>query len=136
MKTTFDVMDIIWQKLNQAIASQISGKIYKLKRPLNSKLEDVIINTLPLSSDQMQQCVVNVNGYVPNKTVKIDGVTNEVPDTIRLKAITELISTHLKEIISDTYYFFISGQQTIHDESNNEYYINIRVDFSFTEFNS
>lgn len=48
------------------LSGMISGAVYRDKRPLNSKVEDVVISVLTTGAGQIQPFVLNVNLYVPD----------------------------------------------------------------------
>ncbi len=132
MNTTNDAIDIIWKKLNTTVKQQITGDVYKLNRRINSDKEDIVINSLPISPDFPESCVVNVNIYVPNISVKIYGkVDNTMPDTLRLKQLTKLVRQQLESVSEAHYIYSYDGQAVIPSPETNEYYSNIRVYFVF-----
>lgn len=131
MKTNFEAIDVIWKRLKDSNPT-ISGGIYKISRPFNSKVEDIIINALPISDTIPQECVVNVNCYVPNIEVSIKGQVNQsVADTKRMKTLADLLVGILNDIKGDGYFYFVSGQGNFQNEAGNEYYINLRITFLF-----
>lgn len=132
MKTNYDAIDVIFKRLNTLVKPSISGKVYKLRRPLNSKLEDIVINALPIIDEIPQECIVNVNCYVPNIDTKISGVSTSSPDTKRMKEVAELVSGSLDNVDASDHHYFISNQAIIYDDSTDEHYTNFRVTFLFT----
>ncbi|MDP2234967.1 MAG: hypothetical protein Q8J88_00915 [Bacteroidales bacterium] len=133
MKTNFDAIDAIWKRLTaQQIATAISGEIYKLQRPFNSDKEDIVINALPITETIPQECVVNVNCYVPNLIVKVKGQETKMPDTVRIKQISDLVLSKLENVAEATFHYFVTNQAVLANESGNEYYSNIRLTFIFT----
>lgn len=134
MKTTFDAVDVIWVRLNETLADKISGGVYKYKRPFNSKDEDIVINSLPISPGIPQECAINVNCYVPDLRTKVKGVSNmDMPDTLRLSTLAGWIVDILNDRANEEYYYFVTGQNTLSNEAGNEHYVNIRLDFLFIE---
>ncbi len=132
MITTFDLTDIIYQKIkNSSLASSITGKIYKdQERPLNSTTEDVVINTLGINNLQLQQSVVNVNVFVPNLAQNYGELQNQaMPNFPRLKALAAIAITALKNTWSGDYNFDVQQQLLIQDPDTKDHYINIRLDF-------
>lgn len=131
MKTTLDEVDIIWSAVNaSALKTAINGGIYKHKRVLNSSKEDVVINALPITSEQIQNGIVNVNVHVPNHSVQLaDGVDNSQPNHTRLKALATIAVAVLKDTWADDYNFDVQQQILIEDKEANDHYINIRLEF-------
>lgn len=133
MKTNYDALDVIFNRLNTLVKPSISGKVYKLRRPLNSKLEDIVINALPIGDEVPKECIVNVNCYVPNIDTKISGVSTSSPDTKRMKEVANLVAESIENVDEQHCHYFISNQAVIQDEAAEEYYTNFRVTFLFTE---
>lgn len=48
------------------LSKMISGAVYRDKRPLNSRVEDVVISVLTTGAGQIQPFILNVNVYVPD----------------------------------------------------------------------
>jgi hypothetical protein len=131
MKTTVDIVDILWQHADgSSLKTAITGKVYKSKRPIDSKVEDVVINSLPVLNRQLQVAIANVNVYVPNKAVTINGaVDSSQPDTKRLKELATIATTVFEEGGSAGYEFLMEQQHVMEDEGSNSHYINLRIIF-------
>lgn len=83
--TDIDIKDELyaWIKAS-ALASAISGSVYKDLRPLNSEKEDITIAVLARDAgSQIQEATVNVNIYVPD----IRRGKEAIEDTKRLRAL-------------------------------------------------
>jgi hypothetical protein len=132
MKTPLDVMTILYRLLSDSsLESEITGKIRKGERPAASKLEDVVINSLPINSEQLQRCVGNVNVFVPSLVISENGVQVEKPDYVRLDTLTDIVVTVLKSVRESRDYYLNVQQvsQPFKDIVSKSYYINIRIDF-------
>jgi hypothetical protein len=132
MTTTIEAIDAIYDKLKSGnLISEITGRIYKSgERPFSSNLEDVVINSLPISSDQIQKAIININVYVPNKTINIGGQPNAfIPDTARIRALSRLAVDELDEYFDYGRHFFIQQQTVFEEPTIYQHYINIRVEF-------
>jgi hypothetical protein len=137
MKTTFDLVTIVWQKL-EATASlttdpltKLTGGIYKT-RPTGSTKEDIEINSLGIPNDQLQRGIVNVNIFVPNIPVSVNGIQDlKQPNYPRLKVLTDLAIATLKDVWAGDYTFDVQQQNLIpvDDEQAAETYSNIRLEF-------
>ncbi len=91
MKTTFDIVNVIYEFLSSANLP-ISGGVYK-RRPTGSTQEDVVIGSLPINNEQVQQTVLNINVHIPNITVVVNGIQdNTQPDSKRLNEVTKLVN--------------------------------------------
>lgn len=133
MKDTNQAISVVWKELNKAKASlNITGDIYKVTRALNSRKEDIVINALPMAGDSLQRCFINVNVYVNNLVIEVNGQNDpSLPDTARLQVLTSAIISLLEDVSADDHYYFVSGQQTIREEQLNQHYSNIKLEFYF-----
>jgi hypothetical protein len=130
MKTTLDLVDIIWSAVNaSALKAAINGGVYKHKRVLNSTKEDVVINALPITAEQIQNGIVNVNIHVPNLKVQTAAGVDDQPNHTRLKALATIAVGVLEDTWADEYNFDVQQQILIEDKEANDYYINIRLEF-------
>ncbi len=130
-KTTFDLVDTIYNVLsnNAGLTSVISGVVCK-KRLLNSRKEDVVIGSLPVNNDQIQQAVLNINVHVPNLKMTIEGKQdNTQPDTARLKLITGIVWQAIDDKFYADHWFYVQQQNLFEEELTNNHYSNIRVNF-------
>lgn len=48
------------------LSEMITGEVYRDKRPINSKVEDVVISVLTTGAGQIQPFILNINVYVPD----------------------------------------------------------------------
>lgn len=129
MKNTLDVVDDIFLALNVTnIKNSINGDIYKHKRILNSRKEDIVINSLPINSEQFQSCIANINIHIPDIEVKVDGNIDYQPDHEKLKSITSLVIQYL-EVWSGEYHFSVQQQTVFKEDQANEHFSNIRVNY-------
>lgn len=133
MKTTLEIVDIIYKYLDESsLKPTITGQIYKNDRPVNSRLEDVVINSLPINNEQLQEGVINVNIFVSNQVHKINDVQDDTQaNHPRLKQLSALACGILKDVflvISDCG-FDIQQQNMLPDETAKEHFINIRLKY-------
>ena len=130
MKTTLDLVDVVWQLLNSSsLKGEITGGVYKLKRPLNSAKEDVVVNSLPVSNEQLQTAIVNVNVFVIDLEVGIEGEKNTMLDIARLKQLAAMTVDILQDGIDGDYTWDVQQQTVIEDEGNDQHFVNIRLEF-------
>lgn len=133
MITTLTAVDIVLQQLvTSPIKTAITGGIYK-KRPLNSQLEDVIINSPTINAGQLQEGLVNVNVHVPNIVISVGGVQDPTqPNTLRLQQLVDMAVTVLADAWKDGGDVNFTVQQIsglIEESENNSHYVNIRLLF-------
>lgn len=131
MMTTLDIIDLLWTKLDgSALKSAITGKMYKLLRLANSKKEDVVINCLPINNEQLSKTIANINIHVPDLTIEVDGIAQQVPDIVRLKSLAALAISILKDTWTSTLNYDVQQQVVIQDREAGDHYINIRLEFN------
>jgi hypothetical protein len=131
MKTVLQIVDLLWSKVdNSELTDEISGDVYKHLRPAGSKLEDIIINTLPFTNEQLQRGIANVNIYVPNKPVTINNIEDQnQPDHVRLAELADMAIAILSDTWESDLHYDVQQHVLIRDEQTGEHYINIRIEF-------
>lgn len=67
MKSTFDIMDLVFKVVNvSAVTTTLDGRVYRTSRPLESVVRDIVVLALPISGGadvDLQGCVMIVNCY-------------------------------------------------------------------------
>lgn len=131
MITTLDIIDIIYAKLKGSdLETAITGSIHKLIRPVGSEVEDIVINCLPASNDQLQKATVNVNIYVKDEYLKI-GSNQYMPHYTRLNELAEMAIAQLKNVNEDMYFYDITNQAVMQEREVNQHYVNVRIEFKY-----
>lgn len=129
MKTTFDVNTFLFALVTQSIGTTLTGGVYKLQRPRDSKKEDVVVSSLPIPENTNPQVATcNVNVHVPNMVISIDGFPHTVCNQARLKELADILITALDEGISDTYHYRVTNQTVIEEPAQDEHFYNIRLE--------
>ncbi|MBR1526686.1 MAG: hypothetical protein IJ640_08510 [Prevotella sp.] len=130
MKSDIDIKDDVYKViLDSPLHLAITGELSKRKKPHNSKKEDIVISVLANETKQAQMAYVNVNVYVPDKS--INGQLEE--DTTRLRLLCqsalELFDTvrgkDFRISISDSNYE--CGQRVIEDTGTGSHIINNKL---------
>jgi len=130
MKTGFDTDNVLYDVLKiSSLKSAIAGNVYKRLRPVNSVLEDVVINSLPITNQQLQTCISNVNIFVPDKQITVNGVVTKVPNEERLEELTVMAVQILADGIKGDFTWDIQQQAFIQDDESDSHYSNIRIEF-------
>lgn len=131
MISTLEIIDKLYLQLNVAdVKAAINGGVYKSKRHINSNKVDIVIGCLPTNNLQLQTSVANVNIHVPNLVITNNGVQdNTQPDFAKLRSLTTLVISKLKDKWAGDYWFDVQQQNTFSEEDINEHYSNIRVNF-------
>ena len=130
MTTTFEVVDTIYSFLDTSpVKTEISGSLCKHRRDGNSRKEDIVINCLPINNEQLQKAIANINAYVPDLKVTVNGMQDLQPNHPRLKAIAGLILEAVTDKWGADYNLDVQQQVLIQDPESGSHYINIRVEF-------
>lgn len=133
MNTTYDAEDFVWHIVNDsALKTAITGGVYKRKRPMNSNLEDVVVSAITMVNLDLQEGFLNVNIHVPNLLVGTQfGQDNTQPDHARLKELSSIAASILKEVWSEDgqTHFEIQQQTVFEEEETNSHFTNIRLLF-------
>ena len=129
-----EIVSALWSDINSsslktALAS--GGGVYKNRRPTDSKKEDIVINSLPVNSEQLQKAVANVNIYVPDKMINLNGTQTMVIDYARFAVLLPLATALLKEKFSsgDWHYELQQVSDVIEDKESGSHFVNIRIEF-------
>lgn len=134
-KTTLDAMTILYGyiKASELFTSprKPNGGLYKGQRPANSTLEDVVINSLVMNRADVQAGVFNVNLFVPNLEIMLNGIMDKSqPNTARLTELSGIFSNVMREVWADDGdYTFNIQQDQLFSDTNNQHYQNFRIEF-------
>lgn len=113
-----------------ALKAAITGDVYEEKRFVVqgiNNLEDVVINSLPITGDQIQLSVANVNIYVADLNINGTWFAN----TKRLNDLLKLALIVLYEGYGEGWQFNFSRQDTFDEPESQSNYVNIRIDFRY-----
>lgn len=127
-KTVFDGKQWIFELISQSpVKAIVSGSIYKDKRPTGSTKEDIVINSISMDNEFLQDGVFNVNFYVPMLSVSIGGTTQYMPNNNRMAEISRVASQVLDNVFKPEYNLTIVNHNTFEVEAENAIYINFRI---------
>lgn len=132
MKNTFDTDTYLFgiMKGSSAITSAISGSIYAGQRPLNSVLEDIVVNTIALTQEYEPQLgTSNINIHVSDSSVTVGGVQQKMANRTRLKTILDLVLAAVRASKIAGLGFSIENQTLIEEASISQHYVNIRINW-------
>ncbi|WP_018675725.1 hypothetical protein [Riemerella columbina] len=125
-RTVLDGKQWILELLLKAKVNEfVNGRIYKDNRPIDSNKEDIVINSLTMDNELLQNGVFNINCYVPKKSITINGITQYHKDNRRLKEITDKVYQVINDVWEDDYNLDVETHQDF--EEQNENYYNFRV---------
>lgn len=126
-KLSIEVIEIVYKLL---VAGGIGIESFKGNKPDSFSGECVVINSLPLSSDQLQVCIVNVNVFVPNLSQKIGSNQDESQANYkRIKELSLKVNSILEEVDIDDWSLNIDQEYVLPNESFNEHINNFRISF-------
>lgn len=130
MTTTLAIISILFSRLDgSALKNAITGSICKQKRDGNSRKEDVVINCLPVNNTALQTAIANVNIYVPDIKVEVNGMQDTQPNIARLEELAAMAVEVLDDYWSGTYNFYVQQQHVFDDPESGCHYVNIRIEF-------
>lgn len=126
--TTLDAVDIVYGVLKDSSLT-ITGGIHKYAKPISSNLEDVVVNSITMNNEQLQEGVLVVNIHVPDKQIKVGTTTQSMIDTKRMLSVSKEVLSVLNEVWKDDWHFVVQQQNLI--ESTGEHFNSIRLEFYF-----
>lgn len=130
MRHTFDLETILFGILsgNSVITSSISGGIYLGSRPDNSRQEDLVINTINVTQEYLPQIATsNINIYVPDRVISINGVSQRVENRARLRLLTEATLHAIREFRISGLSVTVESQMTLQEAEISQHFTNIRI---------
>jgi hypothetical protein len=126
--TALTAQNIIFLRLVQTgvkAAVNLTGAIYELNRPKDSVKEDIVVGTLAMNAEQVQEGVFNVNIHVPNLNLTNDSTQ---PNTTRFRVITNKCMEVLQNVTGFDYSFDVSTPGIPYRDGSN-WFVNIRVNW-------
>ena len=129
MRTTIDLAAKVLRLITTPeVKAAIGGDIYLQQRPTDSRNEDIVVNTLPITGSDLQQAIVNVNIHVPNVSVSINGKPdNDQPNMSKLQAICDAVIPLLVDAYTDDISISIQQQSLLSEPQFKEHFVNIRL---------
>lgn len=128
MKTDEAIKTDIFKHIKGSeLASAITGKVSKRKRPHNSKKEDIVISVLANVNGQVQTATVNVNIYVAD--IIVDNQPEE--DTVRIEELSQMAVT-LFDVFwgaDNSYRASLLRQRVFEVEGTNEHIISNQIEY-------
>lgn len=130
MMTSFDIEQIVYNLLiNSEVKQAISGGIYyQDDRPDDSHKEDIVINTISMTQEHLPQLATsNINIYVPDKALRIDGKEQRKPNRERLSTLTALVLKVIRASRVTGLAITPEAQTIIQEASTKQHFCNIRL---------
>ena len=130
LKVSGEVITDLYKYVKASPIAAITPNIFKKARPLNFNGECIIINALPITFDQVQEGVVNLNYIVPNLRIGSNPIDATQPNSVRLDAGEKVIAEVLKGVWEMNGYTFWVLQSTQMDgEPLTEWFVNFRIQY-------
>ncbi len=115
---------------NTPLFEEVGGKFFKGSKTKNFTGESVVINALPMTGDQHQLCIVNVNVFVPNLVLETsEGIDRTQANYARITVLGKLVRQFLNEYYYGDHSWVIEQEYTQVNEGFDEHFINFRVRF-------
>ncbi len=128
MKTSFDTNEILYGLLKDNRAGNNGGCYEDGDRPENSQKEDITYNTISLTQEHLPQIGrSNVNIYVPDSYVSIEGDKQYKKNSKRLKALSTEIMGILRSANLPGLKVVIEDQKVLRFSDINQHCVNIRL---------
>lgn len=128
MTSEAEIRDFLFLLLSSSVLPvTVDGKIYKTKRPANSRNEDVTISVLDSGNGQFQTAIVNVNLYVRDVQYEANAFAE---DTKRVRELSELMIEILDGYVDEEYNLRMDSQHVMEVEGEKQHCINNRVLFT------
>lgn len=125
MKTGLQAARDVRSLINvQEIKSIISGDIYTIARPLNSKLLDLVVGIQGLDNEQIQQGTINVNAYAPNMISD-----TSMPDLASFDKLSVLLPQLLDGQYREDFYTKVQSSPIVYTDTDGSHFLNIKVDY-------
>lgn len=122
MYDIFDATEMLFKALNiPEITNAISGELCNGGRPLNSQKEDIVVNTITITTiTKPQLATSNINIHV--KDIEVGK-----PNTKRLKDISRIVRKVFEsnQFIGKSVY--ISDLGMLQESERKEHYVNLRI---------
>lgn len=109
-----------------------NGMLYAENRPDNSALEDVVVNTLVMDNEPVQEGYLMVNAYTPNLVLNLNGQTDRnQPNIKRLNELSALLRDSLPKTWIRTGFasFKIKVSYGNQRDENKQWYTSYKVEF-------
>lgn len=130
MKTTADQIQILYDLLKtSSLNTALNGGLYKMERPQNSQLEDIVVSSMLVGDGGFQEGVANVNIYIPKMDVSIGGQLQKMANTGRISTVWSLATLALEENSGSTYNCWCSRTQEFDEPLINQTRLSLRIEF-------
>ncbi len=133
MKNSFDTDTILYRILRDSpVKEALTGDIYyEGDRPADSDKEDIVINTVTLTQDYHPQIgESNVNVYVADNIITVDGKQQRIPNRVRLKTLTAMVIQAIRESRIEGLKANLKWQRVLQEPDIDQTFTNIRLSWN------
>lgn len=127
MKTSGEIVAEVFKIVK---AANITPNVFKKERPLNFTGKCIVINSLPVTTGQLQVAVINVNYFVPNLKLGNNQVDETQPDSAALDAGERQIAVLFQDLIYNDSNYFEPQLNQMANDGFKEWYVNARINFT------
>lgn len=128
MKTNIHLVDSVYNLVNTPEVKHVVSDIFKHKMPVNHRKACLVIVSLPVSGSALQEAVVNLNIYLPNQKLKIDGMSdNTQPDAKGFKMITDVVLPLVEAAFIDDCDIEVQSMSLLEEPDISAHFLNIRL---------
>ncbi|WP_231464678.1 hypothetical protein [Pedobacter sp. Leaf132] len=126
-KLSIEAIEIVYKLLKDG---GITLEMFKGNKPDGFSGECIVINSLGMTNEQLQESLINVNVFVPNLSQKIGtSQDNSQANYPRIKELSKQVYELLDEVDQDEWSLNIEQDYIIANEGFNEHFNNFRIEF-------
>jgi hypothetical protein len=137
MRTTIDAINLLYTRIAASdLKLALTGDVYKEDAPINMNVEkeNVVINGLGINNEQLQKGTFNVNIFVPDLDITVEGISQKARNDERFKELTDIAIEVVDEYWMSDCYFTVQQHNLLFDETLKQWFSNIRVEFYSENF--
>ena len=140
MITALDAVDTLAEIIKDSpLSTEITGGIYKLNRPDNSQVEDVVLLPITQIDEVWSEGVINVNIHISDINVvikdKLTGLNypQNQPNYKRLKQLLTIAKNEFEYLtgdgINNPYQMYLQAHNIIQDQACKSWFLNLRFSY-------
>lgn len=126
MKTSGEIVADVFKIVK---AANITPNVFKYERPLNFTGKCIVINSLPVSTEQFQVATININYFVPNLKIGANPVDETQPDSVSLNAGERAIAVLFQNLMYNGSSYFDPQLTQMANDGLREWFVNARINF-------
>lgn len=124
------VTDIYKLIVSSPLNTELNGNVFKYSRPNDLSVDAIVINSLPMTGDSLQECIINVNVFVRNASLQLFGKTDtSQPNSARLITLSKMVYEMFDNLWINGFSVWIEQEYTIDNAPLAEHYQNFRLMF-------